>query len=409
MLLLFLLVPEVNALTYSDYTPFSEFSENIIYKSDTVDVITEKRYKYYKTNKEMGPYLLESANSDYEYIDYDDYILSAPSQILYEKPDDTNRVVKIKKEYEYKRVKPINYFKISVPKTAFSMQISNFRIYDGDKEITNYETVGYFTNFSQNPAPSYINPNGWLHFRLKEDVYLDELKISFDIVSDNVLEYTLIAGHNDKPYENTNVYINDSFKYQNINKYTFNFKDGSLNEPEFEYFYSFLEEESNVLIKTGQEREIYQYQDKLYRHYNLEKIYNDEYTKDAVGDYIYKDENDYKLYYAYRTRSILEDNLLSTANNLIPANNILPLNKQNTEKTNIDNSLEKELVEGKTIDDYSRPLEKINYTKANPIKQKTVMNENLLYLLYFFIFLILSIILLLLSKHYKNKINYGKV
>ena len=50
MLLLFLLVPEVNALTYSDYTPFSEFSENIIYKSDTVDVITEKRYKYYKTN-----------------------------------------------------------------------------------------------------------------------------------------------------------------------------------------------------------------------------------------------------------------------------------------------------------------------------------------------------------------------
>ena len=100
MLLLFLLVPEVNALTYSDYTPFSEFSENIIYKSDTVDVITEKRYKYYKTNKEMGPYLLESANSDYEYIDYDDYILSAPSQILYEKPDDTNRVVTIKKEYE---------------------------------------------------------------------------------------------------------------------------------------------------------------------------------------------------------------------------------------------------------------------------------------------------------------------
>ena len=217
------------------------------------------------------------------------------------------------------------------------------------------------------------------------------------------IEYTDTAGYDDV------VYMSNDFKYQNTDnlKTEFLFKNSSLKNPKFEYFYDNDREESNVLKKTSETRTIYRYQDKLYRHYNLEKIYNDKYTKEPDGDFIYKDNNDYKIYCAYRTRSIIEtDNL--TANNFIQPKRSLKEPLNNNEVKNINDSNKKTFTSNSS-DNYQRPLEKTEYQKANIIDNYSNENNNLIYLIYFLIFFILSIIILLLSKCYKSKINCGKV
>ena len=404
LLLLFLFIPKVDALTYSDYSDFSEFSDKQIENSPLVDVVTEKRYKYYKLNREDGPYLMAGTNSNYAYIDYNDYILSDFSPVLYEKPDETNRVITSKTEYKYQRVSPVNYLQINLAKTSPRIQIKSLKIYQKDKEITDYDIIGYYTSFEVATASGPISPNGWIKIRLHDNYYLDELKITLELEgSYNNIEYTYTAGYDDV------VYMSNDFKYQNTDnlKTEFLFKNSSLKNPKFEYFYDNDREESNVLKKTSETRTIYRYQDKLYRHYNLEKIYNDKYTKEPDGDFIYKDNNDYKIYYAYRTRSIIEtDNL--TANNFIQPKRSLKEPLNNNEVKNINDSNKKTLTSNSS-DNYQRPLEKTEYQKANIIDNYSNENNNLIYLIYFLIFFILSIIILLLSKCYKSKINCGKV
>ena len=169
LLLLFLFIPKVDALTYSDYSDFSEFSDKQIEKSPLVDVVTEKRYKYYKLNREDGPYLMAGTNSNYAYIDYNDYILSDFSPVLYKKPDETNRVITSKTEYKYQRVSPVNYLQINLAKTSPRIQIKSLKIYQNDKEITDYDIIGYYTSFEVATASGPISPNGWIKIRLHDN------------------------------------------------------------------------------------------------------------------------------------------------------------------------------------------------------------------------------------------------
>ncbi len=410
LLLLFLFIPKVDALTYSDYSSFSEFTDSPTQSNALVDVITEKRYKYYKLNKEEGPYLLADAVSDYQYIDYDDYILSEPSDILYEKPDEINKVIITEKQYKYQRVSPVNYLQINLSKnTSSSIQIKSLRIYNKTENITDYDIVGYYTNYDPEISSGRLDPNGWIKIRLHDNFYLEDLKIVLELDGNyNNVEYTYESGYDDK------VYTKNKFKYQNtvnLNK-EFLFKNSTLQNPKFEYFYDSEREESNVLQKTSETRTIYRYQDKLYRHYNLEKIYNDKYTKEPDGDFIYRDEDDYKIYYAYRTRSLIKENLLNVSsthiNNLSPSGDLkLDTNTLEFKENKVKDKI---IGENNSVSNvYQKPLKKIEYQKANILDNQNTENNNLFYLLYFLIFFILSIIILLLSKYYKSKVNYGKV
>ena len=410
LLLLFLFIPKVDALTYSDYSDFSEFTEEPVTATPLIDVITEKRYNYYKLNKILGPYLLAGEESDYEYLDYDDYILSSPSEFSTEKPDDTDRIITTKTQYKYQSVSPVNYVQVFLSQnTSAQINIKSLRIYYNDEEIKDYNTVGYRSNYNVATSSGTLKPGGDLKINFHETYNLNELKIVLELDGNYTnIEYTYTSG------VNNTVYTSNDFKYQNIINLNeeFLFKNAKLENPEFVYFYDDEREESNVLQNTNEIRYLYSYQDKLYRYYNLEKVYNNKYTKQADGEFIYKDENDYKVYYAYRTRSIISD-LVSTSvlketdGNLVNTA-FLDNRKQSNNIDNI-NSSDINNKEAIATNDYQKPLETIDYQKANIIDDSTQPSSNISYLIYFFLFLILSIIILLLSKCYKSKLKCAKV
>ena len=115
-ILLFLIltfcVSNVMALEYTDYSEFSEFSEEVIKEDDLTDVKSERRYKYYKLNKILGPYV-ESPSEKYPYLDDEDYIYTNYSEVSPIKPEDKEgRIIEEVGSYKYKRVKDINYITI---------------------------------------------------------------------------------------------------------------------------------------------------------------------------------------------------------------------------------------------------------------------------------------------------------
>lgn len=354
LVLVLLFIPKVHALTYTDYSDYSEFTENEVQGTDLIDVKTENRYRYYKLEKVIGNY----GEKGYDYVDYNDYILSKESEMSLTKPNEKDRVINEKYGYEYKRVSPVNFIKITNKGSYISMK--NIKIYDGNSQITEIDTRGFSSDNDIVPfGRATINENGFIIIEFHEMHYLDNLKISMIINGTNV-KYKFEAGEN-------RAYVSSDFDYGNISDYndTFEFKNASLESPNYEYFYDLKKDVSNVLMTASDLLTFYTYQDKIYRPYNLNKIYNYYYTKDAVGDFIYKDENDYKTYYSYRTRDIIKD---------------API-KENT----------------------------FTNTTSDIVKVPNTSKNDISYLIYFIIFAFLSTLILVLSKHYKKTSKRAKV
>ena len=114
LFLLFFAVGNASALEYSDYTDFSEYTENYIQSNDLTDVKIERRYKYYKLEKELGGYG-ENDSVEYPFIDKDDYIYTDYSDVSIEKPSEKEgRIIETINGYHYHKVKDINFLKIKV-------------------------------------------------------------------------------------------------------------------------------------------------------------------------------------------------------------------------------------------------------------------------------------------------------
>ena len=143
------------------------------------------------------------------------------------------------------------------------------------------------------------------------------------------------------------------------------YKEQNVMPDGFDDYYT-LKNEPLENMKLIDDVTLYTYKDTLYRKYNLEKEYYTDYLKDAYGDYIYRDEDDYKDYYAYRSRSIIEDNI---------TNNLL-----NKEKPIV---IEKgKLTTPNQIDDTIKPLNNYKTIKTNNNKNKVNTNNTTNTLIY---------------------------
>lgn len=357
LLLVFMLIfiPKVQALSYTDYSDYSEFTEKEIQKTDLIDVKTEKRYKYYKLEKTYGNY----GDKEYDYVDYNDYILSDESEIFLTKPDDTDKIIYEKYGYQYKRVSPVNYIKIN--NLGSELSIKKLKVYDGSKQIIEFDTRSYkATDNILIDGSVLIKQNGFATIYFHERHYLDNLKIEMSLTGENI-NYKYEAGEN-------RAYVSSEMGYGKDENYnhTFAFKYAYLEKPNYEYFYDLKRPTTNVLMKNSDLLTFYTYKDKIYRPYNLNKIYNDYYSTNSVGDFTYKDENDYKIYYTYRTRDIIKD--------------------------------------------FKNDMAKIsNISKNDIVKVPNTSKNDLSYLIYFIIFTILSVFFLVLSKQYKKYKNRVKV
>jgi len=381
-------ITDVSALTYSDYGDFTDFQEEKIESDDLTDVKVERRYKYYKLKKELGPY--EEAykvNDNYKEISYEDYIYTEESEYLDEKPDEKEgRIITEDNVYKYKKAFDINHVDI------FNLNYNNINIIVNNlKVFYKGEPIDYQISYNKG-NDNTINGRGTMSISFDKKLVLKDLAVSFDVISANGNTSFYLETRSDDTKISFTQYASNNTQITNINwegKYL------DLYDNTYEYYYTKTKEQScSTYLYIGQIK-AYTYKDTLYRKYNIIKDYYDDYLKEPYQDYIYKDEEYYKDYYAKRTRSILE-------------------NKEPFKEKTKENKIE-ELFQSKNLSNNVFPQTMIhkndnnhqinNFQTYKTIKQKENKNvtkppimEYFSYILILFIFLIL-----VLSKLYKKR------
>jgi len=230
ILVLFLMlfgVGQVSALEYSDYSEFSEYTDRYIQSDDLTDVKVERRYKYYKFEKELGGYG-EDTTLDYPYIDKEDFIYTDYSNLSLDKPlEKEGRVIEEINGYHYKKIKDINYLKISA--SMGKMTLGEFEIlYKGEKIDYDIDTNRVNENME-------IAQNGYIKFKFKDNLELRYLTFSFKLLQkDGSTLVYVYSGNEDREY--TFDYLNkvvgpNSYYYEGL-------KASYYNSAEFDAFYS---------------------------------------------------------------------------------------------------------------------------------------------------------------------------
>lgn len=380
-------INSVQAMEYTEYGEFGPYTEEYIQSDNLTDVKVERRYKFYKLQKEFGEYS-RTTNQNYPYLDKEDYIYTDYSNESILKPEEQeDRVIETLDGYHYQKIKDINY--ITIESSITSKTLSNIEfLYKGNK--LDYTTS---TEITQNDIT--LNSGKSITFHFKENIRVYDLIMSFDVKEGNDNGLFIRIGNNNEEYLYT------ILSYELNNKNTWIGKNIRCYNSAFEEYYSSEKIEPTYIFKLIKKVPMYRYKDKLYHTYNLTRNYYDEYLSEPYEDYTYKDDTQYKDYYAKRTRNIITSETLKTNSNehkiINQQQKIIPLNivKQNT---NINTN------------QYDK-LDRTNYypIKLNKINQ--LQTQSTPYLLYTFIpfILILVILILVLSKLYKNKRECAKV
>lgn len=389
-----IMISNVHAIEYTPYTTFGEYTENIIQSDNLTDVKHERRYRYYKENKILGPYEKEDTiNEEYPLIDKEDYTYTNESEYQTIKPEEKEgRIISEYDGIKYQKAKDITYLKLT-NNSDKSIDITDFNIkYKND--IINY------TLDTNNATIDKFESRGTVIIKFNQPIILSFLTISLNA---NSIGSTLTV----ETLTNEDIIISSN-SYTIINNYKLNYL--GLNAYILGDYEDYLDKKENNLpegksMKKIEEITIYTYKDIIYRKYKLEKEYYPIYLNGPYEEYINKDETDYKDFYAKRTRQIIETKPIET--------------KTITEE----NKAKIPLAPLKTIPEINNPindLSKINENlntndlnyydiSYNPIKK--TKNNNEIELWYFIgpLLILICIFVLLLSKLYKRNKEYAKV
>ncbi len=377
----------VYALEYSDYSDFSEYTDEYIQSDDLTDVRTERRYKYYKLEKELGGYG-ESDLLNYPYIDKEDYIYSDFSDFSIDMPEEKDgRIIEEILGYRYKKLKDVNYLEINC--VVSPIVLSNIEVlYNGEKVDYEIETE----NLTVEGDNFNLAEGGRVRLWFDSPMDLRFLTLSFSLISGSIGNsgYHVASGYDDLQYTLYLKYYSgeESFFYKGNDAIAY-----SSNTP-FEDYYSATELDTNRIFQDNGRVNLYRYKDILYRSYNLNKVYYDEYLTGPYEDFIYKDEFLYKDYYSKRVRSIIS--------------NPINLEEKTDEKVDIENvSSEKKTntITDMTDSTYQIPEKSLYYPiDINKIDNLKNGETSMLFCVYLPFILILVILILVLSKLYqKNK------
>ena len=371
MLLIFIGIG-VHAEEYTDYSDFS-YSENEVVSDELTDVKVERRYKFYKLNKVLGSYALEN---DDLLFDTDDYIYTDFSDWSEVRAEDKNgRIIESKQVYQYDKSGPIDVIKLK----GSSVLVNKFIVYEKGKQI----------NYDAEVEGETIDT---CFIKFDHDIELDDLSIRFSIGSDsnqsyNIRLFLLLV---DIVYKNMGVEVIGN----HMLSYDFKYLTPGL-------FYSYYSDEKLAVSKNLKyvgEKTYYRYKDKLYRTYTLKREYYDDYLAEGIGDYVYKDDNLYKDFYAFRTRSLIPDKKLNIVNSDFKSDS---LTKEAVKNPNIlQNTVSNFKITDVPVYDKSALLSD-NYVSIKKTDDSKCLNNYKWCFLWWLILIVL--IILLLSKRYKNK------
>lgn len=393
-LLLCFYTTNVSALTYSQYSDFSDYQEEVIESDELTDVKTERRYKYYKYKKELGPYEKENiVNNDYPYIDYNDSKYSEESEYLKEKPNNDNgRVIIEHNVYSYKKAKDITYIELkNTNSNNNQLTVKNISLKYKGEEIK-YQVE--LTNAENNT----INSNGTMRLIVNDKLILSYVVLTLDTQSTSATKLKIKTG-------NSNLVVASSiYNYNDGVHRTISWKAGNsdVKQDAYEPYYTNEEQTPCLAMVQNGKTTVYTYKDLLYRKYNLIKDYYNEYLTEPIDEYNEQDSDDYKDYYAKRTRTILKEPEIKPVINIPPKENLAKKLLTKNPKPIINSpsmflKINDEQIVNSLSNDYG------TYKIPTPNQDKKVINEKSQTKNYIFYILLIIILILVLSKLYKNK------
>ena len=336
-LILMLFIFNVNVLAtddvyYSPYSEFSAWSNDYIEGDDTHIVEYERRYQWYKETNELGGYYIEGTNdSIYPLIDYNDFYSTPFSEWQETKPNnELNRIINSRYVYEYQDMKEVRYIHLNNLQGSYgSLRISEIEVYAGSNKIPyNFYCEGCnsnFTNYINNGTSienmSYVNNGGYLRLDLNNYYPLDSITIKlylFDVGTDTKrysIKITRDCPFNSASY--AEVTMLSFFTYSHLSEITpviYNITKMNITNPEWDNKKRSLSPVGSTPTRKVTDIIEYQYQDFMYRYYDIKKEHAGVYSTEAIGSYNIIDNNQYEDYYRYQSRDkiVFKDNLVIT-------------------------------------------------------------------------------------------------
>lgn len=301
---------------YSEYTPFSDWSVEQVETSDIRNVEMENRYLWYRMDKALGDYAPYEKGGEFT----DDCYITEPTELSTDKPEEKEyRTIETVDQFIYQIAKGVRYIHFTNLKGSYSaIRFTELNVsIDGQDVNYTVECTNCRDGFEQNihngiiaENKSYVNNGGSFVIDLGKVYPLFKIDLHFYIFDMGTEDKTFTIGFSE---DKTNIYASQSYTSQFTHttaseaKY-FRYSIYNMNIPEEywlttdvvwkPYFSEYKLSETFVSY--------YSYQEKWCRAYQDVKTYNDTYTKEATGNYIYRDDTRVRPYYRYQTRDKLE-------------------------------------------------------------------------------------------------------
>ena len=313
LIFLCLIINKVDAkVYYSEYSEFSPFQEEVVTSSDTIDVIKEERYLWYKNVETLGDYKLYNNVDNFsdncymtEFTDWDN-----------QKIDNIGYVYEERNAYNYTMSKGVRYIHLYNLQGSYgSFRIPELEIKYKDNSLNyTYTCEGclegfddYIHNGIYEENESYITNGGSLIIDLGREYPIHLIDVIF---------YIFDLGNSDKLYtigystDKNNIFISKSYNLKFSDWHWTNavkiVQDISqLDEKDWKYNEITIGIRNNDFVINKESIKQYRYQEKWCKVYEIGKEYSD-YSKESVGEYTNKIEDSLKYFYSYRTRDKLE-------------------------------------------------------------------------------------------------------
>lgn len=340
-----------------------------------------RRYKYYRLNKVLGPFVQRSeVNDDFPLIDEESYTEGELSELSINKPlEQLDRKIYEYDGYHYLKTPQVNIIEIKMVSEGI---ISDIKIENLGKEI------------ECESGNNILTGSSLVKYDLNGDFNLNNLVIkgnSADGKDTHSFKIYFKNGEKLVAEMSAMTFLKDIMLYGN---------SASIKLNAYEDIYSLDKLSTSFNLSYKGEVKLYQYQDYKYQSYKLEREYYDQYLNEPFEDYIYKDENDY-----IDIPIISNDNLenlikedsfqreVSTTKN--PKIEVMDIKNLPLENISTDKSLSVKLPTH-----YQHVLKLDNKKKAS----KNISNVNNTNHLYDYFKILVLFILLILMLKLKNKV-----
>lgn len=258
----------------------------------------EKRFKFYKEEKE-GEYIRKGEKDDrYQYEDDNDLKYVSISDYKDNCLERENVKIEYKNVYAYKIIPKAKY--LYLDNIIKELYIKKIEIYNGNEKI-NFDLAE-----CKNCDNLNIKPNGYMLIEFDEEQVVGNLKINIETTNDELLGYYGYFYSQDMIFIK-NIAFNTTKSNYTLDNYNYmiaNFKDT--------YYSEEVINKDHINYPLGKKQMCIEKEARTFRYNILKKYYDDNYYVNLEDNSYIKDDKDYITFYKYsieeNTEKIENDN-----------------------------------------------------------------------------------------------------